>query len=703
MNSHVFSCKIVHELPWRLRIRSSLVFDTNLDPAFLIAVISNIKGVEKVRLNLRAGSAVVHYRGGADVREKIVETMMHPPGDVFRSEAEQEHPLAPLDVAARGIVSLLTLMLPQPVAAPLGIVVSLPVIFEGLDVLLKRGVKVEVLDASAVAFSLARGDYFTASSIVALLSLGTYLEEQSERRSSDLLKTLLRPTVEKVWVERDGIETGIAVDALLIGDIVICGPGELIPVDGIVIQGEALVNQSSITGESMPVHVKPGDEVLSASVIDEGKIKINARQVGTDTGMARITRFLEHSLKSKSATQKKSDELADKLVPITFALGIAIFLATRDVVRAASVLTVDYSCAIKLATPVAVRSAMYTAAGNHVLLKGAEALDTLARVDTLIFDKTGTLTRGVLDVVDIIPFNDISPEELLGLAAGAEEHYAHPVANAVVDAAKKRNIPLPETGEVDFVVAHGVSAYINGSRILVGSRHFIEDDEGIDCTEAHAPAEAIMRQGKSLLYVAGEKSLLGIIALQDQIREEAHGVLTELKQLGIQKIIVLTGDHMVTAKAFAGELDMIDEIHWELKPGDKAAIIENVRADGALIAFAGDGVNDAPAMVTADLGICMPEGADIARDASQLVLLKEDLNCLVESRKIAVRNLKSIENSFKAAVGLNSAILLLASTGRLLPVTSAILHNSSTLGILGYAGMANSMGNQQKNKRLNEN
>ena len=693
MSARVFSCNIVHELPRRLRIRTRLIYDPDLDPEFLIAVISNTKGVEKVRLNIKAGSVVVHYNGDNKTRETILETIKHPPGEIFREDVEYEHPAAAVDVAARGIVSLLTLMLSRTMAAPLGIGISLSTLFEGIDTLLNRGIKVEVLDASAVAFSLARRDYFTASSIVFLLSLGSYFEEQCEQKSSDLLKTLLRPNVKQVWVERDGSEISMNADNLLIGDIVICGPGELIPVDGIVVQGEAMINQSSITGESLPIHVQPDDEVLSGSIIDEGKIKVNARQVGMDTGMARISRFLEQSLKSKSATQKKSDELADKLVPITFALGLGMFIITRDVVRAASVLTVDYSCAIKLATPVAARTAMYSAAKNGVMMKGSEALDALARVETIIFDKTGTLTRGLLDITDIITFDAITRNELLALAAGAEEHYSHPVANAVVNAARKRNIPFPETGEVDFVVAHGVSAYINGRRVIVGSRHFIEDDEGIDCSAACTDAETLMLQGKSLLYVAAENSLLGIIALQDQLRKETPSVLRALKTLGIKKIIVLTGDHMVTAKALADKLDMIDEIHWELKPEDKAAIIENVKADGSLIAFAGDGVNDAPAMVTADLGICMPEGADIARDASQLVLLENDLNCLVKARRIAVQNQKSIENSFKAAVGLNSVILLLASTGQLMPVTSAILHNTTTLGILGYAGMANSTKN----------
>ena len=684
-----YTWTLVHELPGRMRIKSSLLYDQDLDPGFLTAVLSNIKGVKKVRINCRAGSVIVQYNGSSETKALVIETLCSPPDEVFREDQEYEHLLAAEDVAARAAASLLTLVLPGPLAAPLSVGISLPVIFSGIDTLLNRGIKVEVLDASAVAFSLMRKDYFTASSIVTLLHLGSYLEEQSEQKSSDLLKTLLKPKVKQIWVERHGSEISVDVDDLLIGDIVICGPGELIPVDGTVVFGDALLNQSSITGESVPVHVQPGDDVLSGSVVDEGKIKINARQVGTETGMARINRFLEQSLRSKSAAQRKSDALADKLVPITFALGLGMLVLTRDVTRAASVLTVDYSCAVKLATPVAVKTAMYTAARNNVLLKGSEALDTLARVDTIIFDKTGTLTRGLLDVTDTNVFNGVSEDELLAIAAGAEEHYSHPVANAVVRAAREKGLALPETGEVDFIVAHGVSAYIDGRRVIVGSRHFIEDDEGIDCAVVDERARELMQQGKSLLYVAVEGALQGIIAFKDRTRKEAAAALNHLKQMGIGKIVVLTGDHMMTAKALHEELHMIDEIYWELKPEDKANLIKKFKSDGSILAFAGDGVNDAPAMVTADLGICMPEGADIARDAAQLVLMEENLYGLVRAREIAVKNRKTIKNAFNAAVGLNSVILLLAATGRIAPITSAVLHNSSTVGILGYAGMAN--------------
>ncbi|MCK4536989.1 MAG: HAD-IC family P-type ATPase, partial [Desulfuromonadales bacterium] len=325
---------------------------------------------------------------------------------------------------------------------------------------------------------------------------------------------------------------------------------------------------------------------------------------------------------------------------------------------------------------------------HGVLLKGSQAMDSLARVDTLILDKTGTLTRGALKVTDVIVIDGMDENEVLALAAGAEEHYSHPMARAVLEGARQRGIELPPTGQVDFIVAHGVSAYINGARILVGSRHFVEDDEKIDCNKADELVDTLCGQGKTLLYVASEGRLAGLIALRDELRPEATSVLTALKQTGITKIVVLTGDNRLTAQALTRGLEPIDEIHWDLKPEEKAAIIKDLQEKGRRIAFAGDGVNDAPALVSADVGISMPGGADLAKKSAQVVLLREDLHCLLAGRLIALRTQSTLRNSFAATVGLNSAFLALASFGLIQPMTAAILHNSNTIGILGYAALA---------------
>ncbi len=607
------------------------------------------------------------------------------PREAYLPEVDRTASVTLPSVLSQAGAALASPFLPEPVKAPLSMALGLPTMLEGAGTLLNEGVKVAVLDAAAVGFSLARGDYATANAIVAMLGLGEYLEQWTEQKSDDLLKNLLRPQVETVWVERDAREVSIPFTELGVGDIVICGAGELMPVDGVVTDGEAALNQSSITGESLPVHVRPGDSVLSGTVVEDGRLKIAARSVGAETSMARMGRFLENSLRTKSVSQTRSDELADKLVPVTFGLGLGLFALTRDVRRAASVLTVDYSCAIKVAAPVAVKSGMYAAGHCGVLLKGGQALDNLARIDTVVFDKTGTLTKGDLKVTDLIPLNGMDGEELLALAAGAEEHYSHPVARAVVAEAKSRGLELPPISQVDFIVAHGVSAFVEGERVLVGSRHFLEDDEHVDCFAAVKLGRELRSQGKSLLYVAREGLLVGVIAMRDELRPEAVEAMGLLKERGISKIVMLTGDHRDTANAIAESLGCIDELHWEQRPEDKAAIVNRLKKDGHFLAFAGDGVNDAPALISADVGICMPGGADLAREAAQVVLLEDNLKALAVARDIATQNEKVLKRSFQAAVGINSAVLLMASAGLLSPVASAFLHNASTLGILGYA------------------
>ena len=680
--------RIIHELPRRLRIRNHLLHDPFFDPLYLEAILLNISGVESVRLNLKAASIIVDYNGSKKTKDKILNCLEEIPVEVFQSLDKDKYQLDPIGILSKSLLALFTPAIPRPVAAPLSWTLALPVLVDGLDTLISRGVKIEVLDAAAVGFSLLRKDYFTANSIGVLLALGAYLQQLSEDKSTDLLKSLLRPQIETVWVEKEGHEVQIGLDKVVIGDLVVCGTGEMIPVDGVVAEGEASVNLSSITGESVPAHIRPEDEVFSGSLIEEGRIKISAKHVGAETSMARISRFIENSLRFKSESQLKSDELADGLVPITFGLGLLLYLFTKDISCVASVLTVDYSCAIKLANPVAVKMSMYTAAHCGVLLKGSQALDSLARVNTLVFDKTGTLTRGILQVTDVISVGEMTSDELLSLAAGAEEHYKHPVAKAVVGEAKKQRLKLPSIGEADFIVAHGVSAYVNREQVLVGSRHFIADDEKIDCSAADDYADRLRSQGKSILFVAREKILEGIIGLRDELRPEAAQVLSELKEMGIRKIVALTGDHQDTARAIAKELDALDEIHWELKPEDKSDIVKGLKAEGNFLAFAGDGVNDAPALVTADVGICMPNGAELAKEAAQVVLLKEDLNALVAARKIAALTRKTIKNCFRSSVALNTLFLFLASCGILPPVLAAILHNANTVGILGYAALA---------------
>jgi len=678
---------IVSELPNRMRLKGRFLRDPELDPDYLEATLETIPGVDSARLNGRASSVIVQYDGRPEIRDAVLGCIQDLPLDVFQGKNDRKSPPSLLGLSVKGALSIACFFLPALFAAPIALVLSAPVIMDGLSCLWHQKLKVEVLDGAAVAFSLWRRDYFTATTIVALLALGEYFEKVSENKATGLLKSLLKPQTEKIWIEKDGQEIQIPFEEAGIGDRVVCGPGEMIPLDGRVVVGEAAVNQSSVTGESVPVHVKPGDEVISGSVIEEGRIIFEALHVGAETSVARISKFLEDSLRYESDSQEKSDELADRLVPLTFGLGVGLFALTRDLEKAAAVLTVDYSCVIKLSSPVAVRVAMHTAALQGVLLKGAQAVDSLARVDTLIFDKTGTLTRGELQVTDIFSARDLDDDQLLVLAASAEEHYAHPVAAAVVGAARDRELVLSPTSQVDFIVAHGVSAYIDDLNVLVGSRHFIEDDEGIDCSGADKAALAFQNDGKTLLYVARDGKLEGVLGLRDELRPEASSVLAGLKAAGIKKIIILTGDTERTANALAASLPDVDEVYAELRPEDKAAIVARLKEEGAILGFTGDGVNDAPALVSADVGICLPSGADLAKESAQVILLKEDLNTLLTARLIALRCQDTIHRAFVSAVSLNSSFLFLATLGWLRPVAAAILHNLSTVGIIGYAGM----------------
>jgi Cu2+-exporting ATPase len=671
-----------------VRLRSNHLRDPNLDVDYVCALVESLSGVDKVRINRLAASVVIEFHPRADM-EEIMFTLNNLPDEAFLPGVDHENSPDKIDVAAHIAAAALTPFLPMSLTAGMSWLLALPTLIDGIQTFVDRGLKIEVLDASVKLLALLRGDYFTSNTVGALLKLGEHVEHSTENQTNDLLRTLLQPQVEEVRVLRDHIESKIPFAETAVGDHVVCGPGELLPVDGDIISGEASVNMSSVTGESVPVHVQPGDSVLSGGVIEDGRIVIEARLVGSETSMARVSNYLKKSLRNKSTSQKQTEELADKLVPLTFGAGLGLYTLTGDAARAASVLTVDYSCAIKLSTPVAVRSAMYVAGHEGVLLKGASALDALAKVDTILFDKTGTLTKGNLAVTDVVPLTGMTDNELLALAAGAEEHYAHPVAKAVVSQAISQGLKLPEAGQVDFIVAHGVSAYVNASRVLVGSHHFIHDDEGIDCSPSDEKANDLLGQGKSLLYVACDGKLVGLIAVRDQLRPEARSTLGQLKAMGIKRLVVLTGDHARTAEALWKQLPELDEVHAELKPEDKARILKGFKSQGHHVGFVGDGVNDAPALLNADVGVCMPSGADLARESAQVILLKEDIGGLALARALALRVDTTLHHCLWAAVGINSAILALAGFGKLPAITAAALHNGSTIGILAYAVLRN--------------
>lgn len=678
---------LVHELPGRMRLKSSLFRDPLLDVDYVSALLESMPGVTSARINIAAQSVVVEHSGDADVKDVVLAMLRRLPDEAFLPDPYRKGAPDLMEVGARAAIAAATPLLPLPVKTVLSWLVAFPSLLEGAETLGARGLKIEVLDATVKLFSLLRKNYFTANSVGALIALGEYLEHSTERKTNDLLKSLLQPQVEVVTVEREGAEMVIPYPEARLGDVVVCGRGQLVPVDGVIVDGEADVNMSSMTGESAPAHYKIGDDIQSGGVVEDGKLKVKAARVGSETNMARIGGYLEKSLRNKSKKQKSSEETADKLVPLTFAAGLGLYALTGDLARASSVLTVDYSCAIKLSTPVAVRSAMYAAGLQGVILKGAQALDAYAQADVVVFDKTGTLTRGELRLTDVLPMSSLDEDELLALAAGAEEHYAHPVGKGVVKEARARGLALPKTSQADFIVAHGVSAVVDGAEVLVGSRHFIHDDEGVDCSLADADADRLLGQGKSLLYVARNGELLGLIGLRDELRPEARETLQGLKALGVSKLVMLTGDHARMAEAIKEQLPELDAVYAELSPEDKVVEVELLRSEGRRVVFVGDGVNDAPALITADVGICMPTGADLARETAQILLVKEDIRGLVEARRIALNVNEVLHHCLWSAVGVNSALLLLAGAGVLPAVASAALHNASTIGILSYAAM----------------
>lgn len=679
--------QIKHELPQRLRVHIPVMHDPSFDKTYFEAILGMIEGVDNIRINHRSASLIACYDGKEQTRNAMLSHFSSISEECFNSTPNNQPGLQAGDLGIKLILALFTPMIPRRLQKPLSWFLALPVLTEGVFATLTSGIKVETLDTTAVILSLLRKEYFTANMIVSLLSLGKYLEQLTEEQTTTLLQSLLRPQIEKVWVEKDDTEVQIAIDQIRLDDRIICGSGEMVPIDGKVVSGEASLNQSSISGEAVPVHVKPNDNVISGSIIEEGKIVIQAEKVGQETTVARISSFLVNSLRTKSPVQKKSDELADSLVPITFALGLVVQLLTRDIQRTASVFTVDFSCAIKLANPIAVKMTMFRAAHKGVLLKGAGAIDLLSRVDTIIFDKTGTLTQGKMTVSQIHPTGSLTADELLALAAAAEKHYTHPVARAVVKAARLRELELPLMSQVDFVVAHGVSAYVCGKRILVGSYHFIAEDEGVDCSSVEDTINEMLKQGQSPLYVAEEGRLVGVLALEDNLRTEVNDVLSRLKDSGIKNLIVLSGDHRDVVKSLGRQIGLIDELHWELKPEQKASIVEEMRENGHCIAFVGDGVNDSPALLTADVGICMPDGAELAKESAQVILLEDNLTGLAEAREMAVNTQKVIKNCFNASISVNTLLLMLASSGLLPSVASALLHNLNTIGVITYAAM----------------
>ncbi len=681
--------RLVHATPFRLRLRWPALRHPALDPCYLEAWLEQIPGVLRARVNPAAASLILKHDGRPGLRDRVLEDLPQAPREAF-SRAAPAPPRRRLPDALVHLAAALGLRLLPPGARLFGAaLLAAPPLLRGLETLLTRGVKAPVLDMATIGFSLARGDAATAAGISAMVVIGDYLRQATEDRSNGLLKNLLAPPVKSVRMEdASGRETSVAYGEVRQGHLVLCGPGETLAVDGVVERGRALLNTSSSTGESCPVEVMEGQAVRSGSLVTEGRLAVRAASSANESTMARMALVMKNALADKSPAERLSDRLADRLALLTLGLGAGLYAATGDARRALSVLTVDYACAVKLPAPVVVKATMYAAAKQGVLVKSGSALDALSRARTVVFDKTGTLTRGQLALPDLLPLPGVEQERLLLLAASAEERWGHPAGRALIHEARERGLKLLPARNTDCAAAHGVSALVDGIAVQAGSRRFLESVCGIPCGDMDRVSRSLRSQGKSLVYVALDGRAAGVLALRDSLRPEAAGVLAGLRKRGVERIVVLTGDHAEAARTQLRGLDGVDEVRAGLDPGDKARIVEELRAEGRGVAVVGEGLNDAPALLAGDVGICLPGPSGLTRESAGIALLRQDLGGLLVARDLGARADSALRGCFAAGVTVNTGLLLAAGAGLLSPVTAAALHNGNTFALLSLAAWA---------------
>lgn len=651
------------------------------DERGLEADILKFDEITNVRVNKAAKSIIVTHNSSLNALLKRLQSI-----EIKKLKNKKEEPSKAEIYKSIAILALSALNNNAKFNKLASLYGSINLLKAGSYELFSEGLTSKTLEALAVGVSLARGDYGAANGTNLLLNLGEYIEESTVHKSDDLIKELAKPSIKEAWIEikKDGKNELVLVNTNDIkkGDIVVVSTGESIAIDGYIVEGSASINQVSMTGEAQPVKKERGDLVMSGTIVEEGRIKIWAELIGDETTTNRIKKYIQSSLNEKSNIGLKATKLANKLVPVTLGLAGLSYLINKNTMSMASVLQADYSCALKLATPVAFKTSISRCGRDGILIKGAKAIEALSAADTFVFDKTGTLTYGNLSVSEIYSFDEnISPNELLNLSASAEEHYFHPVAEAIVKAAHQRGFHHIHHEEVEFIVAHGVKTTVKGKEVIIGSRHFLEDDEMVDFRAHKDRLDVLENSGPALLYIAYDKKLIGVIALKDEIRANAKDCISKLKEYGVKEIIMLSGDIKSKAEEVAKNLG-IDRVFANCLPTDKAKIIENLRNSGKKVAFIGDGINDAPSLVKANVGISMSKGADIAKASADISLLKDDICSVAKVKLIANKTMDKINTNFKATVGINSAILLGATLGKLNPIQTAVLHNGTTIALL---------------------
>ena len=679
-------CTILHDTAGRLRVHLCCKRMTLRQADVLEYYLLAVDGVRSVKVYDRTRDAVVVYDAE---RERMIRALAR-----FSFEKAEKLDLAPehtsrtlnrefedklaLTVMRRCASNL---FLPAPVTSALAVIRSAKYIKEGLLALWHRKLSVAVLDATAVTVSMVRGDFATAGSVMFMLRLGEILEEWTHKKSVADLASAMSLRVENVWQQVDGTEVLTKVTDVKPGDRIVIRTGGMIPLDGRVVEGEAMVNQSSLTGESMPVAKRPGSPVYAGTVAEEGECVVCVEKVSGSGRYDRVVRMIEESEKLKSTAEDKASRMADRLVPYTLGGTAVTYLLTRDVTKMLAVLMVDFSCALKLAIPVAVLSAMRESSGHHISVKGGRFLEAVAKADTIVFDKTGTLTYATPKVAQIVPFGGHREADMLRLAACLEEHYPHSMANAVVEEAKRQGLTHEEYhSQVQYVVAHGISSMVENKKVIIGSAHFVFEDEGCCIPEGEQEKYDALPAAYSHLYLCIDGELAAVICIHDPLRREAKDAVKALHESGFTNVVMMTGDNRRTAEAVAAEVG-VDAVYAEVLPEDKAAFIRQEKEKGHTVIMVGDGVNDSPALSEADAGIAISTGAAIAREIADITVASEDLFALVTLRRLGEALMERIHGSYRFIVGFNLTLIALGVAGVLPPTTSALLHNGSTLGI----------------------
>ena len=677
---------IKHESRGRMRVHMEQYRMTYEQADTLLYVIHNHRNVTFVKVYDRTADAVIEYVGD---REQIIELLRHfhyesanvPQTVIKTSGRELNNSYQEKLIGSVVWHYSKKLLLPLPIRIALTIGRSIKYIGIGLKCLLQRKIEVPVLDATAITVSLITKDFSTASSIMFLLGIGELLEEWTHKKSVDVLARSMSLNVSKVWL-RTPENQEILVESSKIekGDKVVVHMGNVIPFDGEVLDGDAMVNQASLTGESVPVQRTVGNTVFAGTVVEEGEITIRVKEVEGNNRFDQIVTMIEESEKLKSELEGKAEHYADKLVPWTLGATGLTYLLTRNVTKAMSILMVDFCCALKLAMPISVLSAIREASLYNVTVKGGKFLEAVAEADTIVFDKTGTLTKAHPTVVDVVNFNDeYSSDDMLRVAACLEEHFPHSMAKAVVDAASKKGLSHEEMHtKVEYIVAHGIATSINGKRTVIGSYHFVFEDEKCVVPEGKEPLFESLPLYYSHLYLAIEGKLSAVICIEDPLRDEAAAVVTSLKKAGISKVVMMTGDSERTASVIAKKVG-VDEYYAEVLPEDKAAFVEREKAKGRKVIMIGDGINDSPALSAANVGIAISDGAEIAREIADITVGSDDLYQIVTLKYISNALMKRIKSNYRKIVGFNSGLIALGVAGVLPPTTTALLHNGSTI------------------------